>query len=72
RLDHGRRAAGAGDAEPAGTRIDRIIYDIDLEGPLDAAQRERLLQIAARCPVHRTLTGPLEIVPGRVPTTEEG
>jgi len=25
-------------------------------GPLDAAQRARLLEIAERCPVHRTLT----------------
>ncbi|HEU5431597.1 MAG TPA: OsmC family protein [Thermomicrobiales bacterium] len=69
RLDHSRRAAGAGEEAPAGARIDRITYDIDLEGPLDATQRERLLQIAARCPVHRTLTGPLEIVPGHVPAT---
>lgn len=29
---------------------------VRLDGPLDDAQRERLLQIAARCPVHRTLT----------------
>ncbi len=29
---------------------------ISLEGPLDSAQRDRLMQIAERCPVHRTLT----------------
>jgi putative redox protein len=29
---------------------------IRLEGPLDEAQRQRLLEIAERCPVHRTLT----------------
>jgi uncharacterized OsmC-like protein len=69
RLDHTRRAAGAGEAVPAGARIDRITYEIDLDGRLDAAQRERLLQIAARCPLHRTLTGPIEIVPGDVPAT---
>lgn len=69
RLEHDRRVAGPADAAPAGSRIDRIVYDIDLEGPLDAAQRERLLQIAEHCPVHRTLAGPLEIVPGRVPET---
>ena len=35
------------------TVIDR---DIAIEGSLDQAQRARLLEIANRCPVHRTLT----------------
>ncbi|WP_084579666.1 OsmC family protein [Sphingomonas azotifigens] len=30
---------------------------IEIEGDLDATQRARLLEIADRCPVHRTLTG---------------
>lgn len=34
---------------------------IVLEGDLDAAQRARLMEIAARCPVHRTLTGAVTI-----------
>jgi putative redox protein len=34
---------------------------ITLQGTLDAEQRERLLTIAARCPVHRTLTGEIRI-----------
>ena len=29
--------------------------EIELEGPLDEDQKKRLLQIADRCPVHRTL-----------------
>ncbi len=36
-------------------RIERITRSIRLEGPLDDAQRQRLLEIANRCPVHRTL-----------------
>ena len=36
---------------------------ITLEGDLDAAQRTRLMEIAARCPVHRTLTGSVQIDP---------
>jgi putative redox protein len=36
-------------------RIDRIEREIVLEGPLDGAQRQRLLEIAEKCPVHRTL-----------------
>ena len=30
--------------------------EIEIGGELDAAQRARLLEIADRCPVHRTLT----------------
>src|SRR5215211_6618791 len=36
-------------------RLDRIERVIVLEGDLSAEQRRRLLAIAARCPVHRTL-----------------
>jgi putative redox protein len=34
---------------------DSFVLDIALEGPLDAGQRARLLEIADRCPVHLTL-----------------
>ena len=43
-------------------RIERIVREIELLGPLDDAQRSRLMEIAAKCPVHRTLRGGLEIV----------
>ncbi len=36
-------------------RLDRIERSIVLDGDLSAEQRRRLLSIAARCPVHRTL-----------------
>lgn len=32
-----------------------------LDGPLDATQRARLMEIAERCPVHRTLTGEIVV-----------
>jgi putative redox protein len=38
---------------PDGT--DRFAREIVLDGPLDSEQRGRLLEIANRCPVHRTL-----------------
>jgi putative redox protein len=39
-------------------RIDRLVY---MDGELSAAERERLVQIADRCPVHQTLHGPIEV-----------
>jgi putative redox protein len=41
--------------------LDRIEREIEIEGPLDADQKQRLLQIADRCPVHRTLTSEVQI-----------
>ena len=42
-------------------RIDRIERVITLEGDLDPAQRQRLLEIANKCPVHRTLHSEVSI-----------
>jgi len=39
----------------------RIVQSITLEGPLDAEQKKRLVEIAGKCPVHRTLQGPLSM-----------
>jgi putative redox protein len=39
----------------------RIERDVELEGPLDKEQRARLLEIATKCPVHRTLTSEIAI-----------
>jgi putative redox protein len=41
--------------------LDRIERAITLEGALDDDQRARLLEIADKCPVHRTLTSEIEI-----------
>ncbi len=51
------RAINADDPA-AGRRIER---EIRVDGPLSPEQREKLLEIADKCPVHRTLTGPLQI-----------
>ena len=40
---------------------DHIDRDIELAGDLDDAQRQRLLDIAERCPIHRTLTSEVNI-----------
>ena len=41
--------------------LDRIERTIALQGDLDAEQRARLLEIADKCPVHRTLTSEVDI-----------
>ena len=41
--------------------IDRIDRNITLEGALSADERKRLLEIADKCPVHRTLKSEIEI-----------
>jgi putative redox protein len=38
-----------------------ITREITLEGQLDAEQRQRLIEIADKCPVHRSLTGEISI-----------
>lgn len=43
------------DRKPEGGLVDVIARTITLEGTLDAEQRQRLLEIANRCPVHRSL-----------------
>ena len=41
--------------------LDRIDLDIELTGPLTADQHSRLMAIAAKCPVHRTLKSEIDI-----------
>jgi len=55
----------AKDCEECETRdgmLDQIERDISIEGALDADQRKRLMEIADKCPVHRTLTSEIRIV----------
>lgn len=42
-------------------KIDIFDRELELEGDLDDTQRQRLLQIANKCPVHRTLHGEVEV-----------
>ena len=54
-------AADCATCETKEGKLDRITRTIALEGPLDEAQRKRLMEIADKCPVHRTLTSEVEI-----------
>ena len=42
--------------------LDQIDRTIAMEGALDAGQRGKLMEIADKCPVHRTLTSEIRIV----------
>jgi putative redox protein len=62
RLSHGKiYAADCESCETKEGKIDRIDRVITLAGALDDGQRARLLEIADKCPVHRTLTSEVEI-----------
>jgi putative redox protein len=62
RLRHGKiHATDCAECETKEGMLDRIERSITLEGELDAAARARLLEIADKCPVHRTLTSEIDI-----------
>jgi putative redox protein len=61
-LRHSRiHAKDCADCETTNDYIDQIDCDVELTGDLDDAQRQRLLYIAERCPVHQTLTSEIRI-----------
>ena len=56
RLHHDKiHAQDCAECETREGKIDRLERVIDVAGPLDVEQRQRLLEIANKCPVHRTL-----------------
>lgn len=62
RLRHSRiHAEDCAGCETRQGMLDRIEREILLEGPLEAEQRARLLEIAEQCPVHRTLKSEIVI-----------
>jgi putative redox protein len=55
-LTHSKiHAADCESCETTSGRVDHIVREVRFDGDLDAAQRARLLEIANKCPVHRTL-----------------
>jgi putative redox protein len=62
RLEHSRiHATDCAECETKEGKLDRIEREIWLEGVLTDEQRARLLDIAERCPVHRTLVSEINI-----------
>jgi putative redox protein len=62
RLEHSRiHAQDCAECETKEGKLDRIDREITLEGKLSDEQKARLMEIADRCPVHRTLTSEISI-----------
>ncbi|MFB6271855.1 MAG: alpha/beta fold hydrolase [Salinibacter sp.] len=62
RLSHDRiHAKECEDCETGDGRIDHVTREIDVRGDLTESQRERLLEIANKCPVHRTLHSEVKV-----------
>jgi uncharacterized OsmC-like protein len=62
KLRHSRTyATDCAECETTEGMLDRVECAITLEGDLDTTQRARLMEIAERCPVHRTLTSEVDI-----------
>jgi putative redox protein len=60
------------DGELIRKKVERIVQEIALQGNLDEVQRARLIEIAGKCPVHRTMTGNLEILEVEVAAQQVG
>lgn len=64
-LNHRRITRPAAPQASNGAAADEVVdileREITLAGNLTDAERQRVLEIADRCPVHRTLTGHIEI-----------
>ena len=62
-LTHSRiHAQDCAECETKEGMLDQIEVEIGLQGALDADQRKRIVEIADKCPVHRTLTSEIRIV----------
>jgi putative redox protein len=62
RLRHSKiHAKDCADCDTQDEMLDRIDRDIELTGDLTGEQRQKLLEIADKCPVHRTLTRGMRI-----------
>jgi putative redox protein len=63
RLSHEKiHAKDCGHCDATDGKIDRMEREVELIGALDDNQRQRLLEIAERCPVHKTLHSKVDII----------
>ena len=63
RLKHGKiHAKDCETCDAKVSKVDRIERFVTMEGPFDDDQRQKLMEIADKCPVHKTLSAGVEIV----------
>lgn len=61
-LRHSRvHAADCAECETKAGMLDRIDLDVALSGPLTPEQHAKLMEVAGKCPVHRTLKSEIDI-----------
>jgi putative redox protein len=62
-LAHGKSyAEDCAHCDTGPRQLDRIERALEFDGPLTTEQRRRLIEIAEKCPVHRTLASCIHIV----------
>ena len=72
RLRHSKiHAADCADCETKEGMLDHIESDLEFAGRLTQEQRSKLLEIAEKCPVHRTLVSEIHSLP-RAVITQQG
>jgi uncharacterized OsmC-like protein len=70
-LRHSRiHARDCEDCETKAGMLDRIDVDVQLTGPLTPEQHAKLMEIAGKCPVHRTLKSEIDIRLRATPATD--
>ncbi len=61
-LRHSRiHAKDCEECETKAGMLDRIDVEVELTGPLTVEQRSKLMEVAGKCPVHRTLKSEIDI-----------
>ena len=61
-LHHSRiHATDCSECETKNGMLDRIEAEVELSGPLTPEERSKLMEIAGKCPVHRTLKSQIDI-----------
>ena len=62
RVRHGKtHAKDCDDCETTAGKVDEFLRELDFEGELTEAERLRLVEIADKCPVHRTLHSEVKV-----------
>lgn len=66
-IDHSKEhAVDCENCESSSAKIDTFTKTIKIEGDLTREQKERLMEIADRCPVHRTLMSSVQIISSQI------